>query len=334
MILRRLFLAGTNTAASFGWLGVRAYTSTNSDPRAQQQQQQQPRGFVPWPFAWKEIIELKVEMVAVNGMGVGWVDGVDVGAVQLQQQQRQQHKQDQNPAVRKRRRESRKQKSKREQKAEEAADALAALRLDSRSGWPVLVPFTIPGEVVEVEVHGNMDTYTKAKLLRIVSAPSSSSSSLAPPSTMSVSVPQRVEPRCKAFGECSGCQYQHIELSVQREWKMTHVVEAMEDCFELDRQVVAGVRAVLFLFKKKSSRGSCCPHLKSNLIESVACQLPSPFMLTHVRPNSDTTPCIKGRSWCRPTLLLPKQADATLQSTPFTTSKWSAPGHYSFPHRL
>ena len=163
----------------------------------------------------------------------------------------------------------------------EQAEALAALKLDARPGWPVMVPFTIPGEVVEVEVHANMDTYTKAKVCSnqghggsATTAPATaaaggdagSAAVLRPPSTSSkrsnenTASLHRVVPKCPVFGECSGCQYQHVSLEMQRDWKMMHVVEALEDCFELDRAVVA--KTVLGADQAYNYRSKLTPHYK------------------------------------------------------------------------
>ena len=49
-------------------------TSTEPDNRLRPP----PRSFVPWPFAWKETFNLEVELIAVNGMGVGWIADVDL----------------------------------------------------------------------------------------------------------------------------------------------------------------------------------------------------------------------------------------------------------------
>lgn len=58
----------------------------------------------------------------------------------------------------------------------------------------VFVPFVAPGEVVEVEVTEVKKRFARARLLKVVS-----------PS------PERAEPQCRYFGQCGGCQYQHLD---------------------------------------------------------------------------------------------------------------------------
>jgi 23S rRNA (uracil1939-C5)-methyltransferase len=65
-------------------------------------------------------------------------------------------------------------------------------------GRPVFVPFTVPGETVRVEPGESRKGYLRARLIEIV-APS----------------PDRVTPRCRYFGECGGCQFQHMNYGAQ-----------------------------------------------------------------------------------------------------------------------
>ena len=81
-------------------------------------------------------------------------------------------------------------------------------RLD---GWVVMVPFTIPGERVSARVYRNHKNYSQADLVQVLQ-----------PS------PQRIEPRCPLFGECGGCQYQHMEYSAQSDWKRKQVTELLQ----------------------------------------------------------------------------------------------------------
>jgi len=75
----------------------------------------------------------------------------------------------------------------------------------------IFVPFTVDGDVVEVEVTGVKKKYLRGKIKKIL-APS----------------PQRVEPRCLYFSECGGCQYQHILYEYQLEIKKRQVIESFE----------------------------------------------------------------------------------------------------------
>jgi 23S rRNA (uracil1939-C5)-methyltransferase len=76
------------------------------------------------------------------------------------------------------------------------------------AGGPVFVPYTLPGETVEVETFpGHPD---RRHLLRVESAS-----------------PERVAPICPHFGICGGCQTQHWDFARYREWKRGLVVEAL-----------------------------------------------------------------------------------------------------------
>jgi len=75
----------------------------------------------------------------------------------------------------------------------------------------IFVPFTVDGDVVEVEITGVQKKYLRGKLKKILT-----------PS------PQRVEPRCLYFSKCGGCQYQHILYEYQLEIKKRQVVESFE----------------------------------------------------------------------------------------------------------
>jgi 23S rRNA (uracil1939-C5)-methyltransferase/tRNA (uracil-5-)-methyltransferase len=73
---------------------------------------------------------------------------------------------------------------------------------DVSAGIVVMVPFTIPGEVVRARIFRVHKTYCEADLLEVLSKS-----------------PDRVKPPCKYFGVCGGCQFQHISLQRQRRIK-------------------------------------------------------------------------------------------------------------------
>jgi 23S rRNA (uracil1939-C5)-methyltransferase len=65
-------------------------------------------------------------------------------------------------------------------------------------GRAVFVPFVLPGETVSVEVVDEKTRYARAKPIDILTAS-----------------PERITPRCIHFGECGGCQYQHLAYEHQ-----------------------------------------------------------------------------------------------------------------------
>lgn len=75
----------------------------------------------------------------------------------------------------------------------------------------VFVPFTAPGDVVEVEIREAKKRYLRGRMKKLVT-----------PS------PDRVEPPCPYFRRCGGCHYQHIEYAKQVEMKGRQVSEAFE----------------------------------------------------------------------------------------------------------
>jgi tRNA/tmRNA/rRNA uracil-C5-methylase (TrmA/RlmC/RlmD family) len=100
---------------------------------------------------------------------------------------------------------------------ESRAEAVSAdvPTLDSRpstfDSFVVFVPFVLVGEVVEVEITEVKRNFARAKLIRI-EKPS----------------PERVEPACRYFGKCGGCQYQHVEYAAQLRLKRKQIADLFE----------------------------------------------------------------------------------------------------------
>jgi 23S rRNA (uracil1939-C5)-methyltransferase len=78
-------------------------------------------------------------------------------------------------------------------------------------GKTVLVPFTLPGELIEVQHVEQKKTPGEASLLQVMT-----------PSK------DRVKPACSHFGECGGCQYQHAEYPAQVKIKSSILQETLE----------------------------------------------------------------------------------------------------------
>lgn len=73
-------------------------------------------------------------------------------------------------------------------------DALGRLP-DGRAAF---VPFGLPGERVRVRVAEEKRGHVRAELVEVLEA-----------------APQRITPRCKHFGQCGGCHYQHMPYAAQ-----------------------------------------------------------------------------------------------------------------------
>lgn len=89
----------------------------------------------------------------------------------------------------------------------------------------VFVPFVITGERVEVELTEVKKRFARGKLLRVAEAS-----------------PERAQPKCQYFGDCGGCQYQHIAYDAQVRMKQKQVADLLERMGGVDR---AAVRAVV-----------------------------------------------------------------------------------------
>ena len=75
----------------------------------------------------------------------------------------------------------------------------------------IFVPFVIPGEEVEVEITEVKARFARAKPIQVI-RPSG----------------DRALPQCPYFGECGGCQYQHIEYGAQLRLKHKQVADVFQ----------------------------------------------------------------------------------------------------------
>jgi len=84
----------------------------------------------------------------------------------------------------------------------------------------IFVPFVDTGERVQVEITQVKKNFAEARLLEVLS-PSS----------------HRVEPRCKYFQACAGCQYQHLDYPHQLEIKAKQLTDTLRRIGGLDVKV-------------------------------------------------------------------------------------------------
>lgn len=102
-------------------------------------------------------------------------------------------------------------------KAEEESAAVVLEKIPPE--WEVRVPLVLPGELVRVRIFKNFKSetpelhagYSEADLVAILK-----------PS------PERIKPRCPLAGSCGGCQFQHMKIDHQRQWKTEFVRKGLE----------------------------------------------------------------------------------------------------------
>ncbi len=85
-------------------------------------------------------------------------------------------------------------------------------------GRVVFVPYTAPGDDAEIEVKEIREDFVRADLVRVV-APA----------------PVRASPPCRYFGNCGGCQWQHLDYASQLQWKREILQELLARLGKLDR---------------------------------------------------------------------------------------------------
>ena len=88
----------------------------------------------------------------------------------------------------------------------------------------VFVPFVLVGEGVELEITEVKKHFARAKLLRVEQ-----------------SSPDRREPACRYFGQCGGCQYQHIDYTAQLRLKQKQIADLFERVGKIPVDKVAPV---------------------------------------------------------------------------------------------
>ncbi|HEV2425301.1 MAG TPA: class I SAM-dependent RNA methyltransferase [Terriglobia bacterium] len=91
--------------------------------------------------------------------------------------------------------------------------------LGHHAGHPVLVPYTLPGERVQVETTRLAKGMIYTRLVQVLE-----------PS------PQRVAAPCPYFGRCGGCHYQHLDAARQLEMKREILRETLRRVGHIDWQ--------------------------------------------------------------------------------------------------
>ncbi len=99
------------------------------------------------------------------------------------------------------------------------------------------IPFTAPGDIVQVEI-----TQHKKRFLRGRAA------------ALTVPSPLRVDPPCPYFGDCGGCQWQHIDYAQQLESKRSHLQHLLRTSAGIEYPVPAPLPSPQIYEYRRSAR--------------------------------------------------------------------------------
>ena len=106
----------------------------------------------------------------------------------------------------------------------------------------VFVPFTVDGDVVDVEIKKIRKNYLRGEI-KSISSPS----------------PERTDPKCPYYSRCGGCQYQHISYEHQLRIKERQVMESFE---RIGKIVSPPMKAIIPSPRTFNYRGKAEYHLK------------------------------------------------------------------------
>ena len=98
--------------------------------------------------------------------------------------------------------------------------------LARHEGLPVFVARTAPGDRVRVKVASRKSSYARAEVVEILDPGAG-----------------RREPPCRHFGQCGGCDLQHLEDELQLEYKVAATLETLERIGRVElpeHEVIAG----------------------------------------------------------------------------------------------
>ena len=112
-------------------------------------------------------------------------------------------------------------------------------------GLVIFIPFTAPGDTVTARILKIKKNFAEAQLVKVLK-----------PS------PHRVQAPCKVFGQCGGCQWQHIEASEQIHQKQNIIEHSLSRLCESKNIITP----IIFTSKNYRYRNRIQVHKKQNLV--------------------------------------------------------------------
>lgn len=122
--------------------------------------------------------------------------------------------------------------------------------------WAIVIPFTLPGDVVKAKVTRHQHYHSFADPLEIVSS-NPSASTFPVQTTRDDSLVG-----CKYFGTCAGCQYQFLPYEQQLALKRHVLVKAMNNFADLPAEQIPEVKETIPSPKQYNYRTKITPHFE------------------------------------------------------------------------
>ena len=90
--------------------------------------------------------------------------------------------------------------------------SIAKIKLKETDDNPIVIfiPYGTPGDIVNIKIDKKKHSYADAHITKIVKAS-----------------PLRIDPKCRYFGICGGCKWQHIPYEEQLKFKRQQVVDVL-----------------------------------------------------------------------------------------------------------
>jgi 23S rRNA (uracil1939-C5)-methyltransferase len=134
-------------------------------------------------------------------------------------------------------------------------------------GRALFVPYVLPGEKARIVVTEDNKSFARGRVLELLETS-----------------PLRIQPRCRHFGECGGCSYQHMAYADQLEAKHRIVVQQLKRLAGLDNFPVAPVvpspsewnyRSTVQFHLSPAGKVGFQASGSNRLVEITECHLPS-----------------------------------------------------------
>ncbi|KAF7295167.1 S-adenosyl-L-methionine-dependent methyltransferase [Mycena indigotica] len=124
-----------------------------------------------------------------------------------------------------------------------------ATAVDSSRPWVIVVPFSLPGEIVRLKIYRNARLHSFGDFIELVKP----NSELRDDSRV----------KCQYFGRCGGCQYQMLSYDTQLELKRDVVVKAYQKFSKLPQTALPPIGSTLPSPLQYEYRTKITPHFEA-----------------------------------------------------------------------